>query len=454
MQEHPNVEVKEYGFRESFYKFIPEEILGQVCRYKPNRRGRRPVLTVSQLILGLVFHVMNGAGSLVEHLRLLIGKSWAGSTVAQRRAAVPWKVFLEVMERALGPIADKQKQPQAFYRELRLVAIDGTQFSLSNTAQILRHCTKALARRLRAAFAKMEAVVLLEVGLHNPVAAAIGRELKDKKSKSEWALALGLLAKLPEQSLLLADRLYGCARFLAELMSLWEGQSRHFLVRARSQLKAKVVERLADGSAIIEVPLRSAQDKNKIEKHLRLREIRVRVKRPGFRTQEVRLWTDLMEAAKYPALELVELYTRRWEHELYYRQMKLELRRSELLQSQTVETAAQEVAALILATAILARERAVAGEGGEARKISFIKALQLLQPLWLTLELGKAILNESQKEQLVAVFLEQIRRYALGKKRSRHCPRVVRQPVGKWPRKLKNQSTENPVNYEIIPSQP
>ena len=175
MQKHPNVQVKECGFRESFYKLIPEEILGQVCRYKTNRRGRRPVLTVSQLIVGLVFHVMNGAGSLVEHLRLLIGKSWAESSVAERRAAVPWKVFLEVMERALGPIADKQKQPQAFYRELRLVAIDGTQFSLSNTAQILRHCTKALARRLRAAFAKMGAVVLFEVGLHNPGAAAIGR---------------------------------------------------------------------------------------------------------------------------------------------------------------------------------------------------------------------------------------------------------------------------------------
>ncbi len=52
--------------------------------------------------------------------------------------------------------------------------------------------------------------MLLELGLHNPLAAAIGRQ-----SQSEWALALELLAALPAQALLLADRLYGCAAFLA-----------------------------------------------------------------------------------------------------------------------------------------------------------------------------------------------------------------------------------------------
>ena len=69
-----------------------------------------------------------------------------------------------------------------------------------------------LTRRdaLRAAFAKITTGVLLELGLHNPLAAAIGRS-----GQSEWALALELLAQVPKQALLLADRLHGCAAFVA-----------------------------------------------------------------------------------------------------------------------------------------------------------------------------------------------------------------------------------------------
>lgn len=40
---------------------------------------------------------------------------------------------------------------------------------------------------MKAAFAQVQAVVLLEIGLHNPIAAAIGG-----KGESELVLALGL----------------------------------------------------------------------------------------------------------------------------------------------------------------------------------------------------------------------------------------------------------------------
>jgi hypothetical protein len=43
---------------------------------------------------------------------------------------------------------------------------------------------KTKSRRGRGAFAKMATSVLLELGLHNPLAAAIGRQ-----GQSEWALA-------------------------------------------------------------------------------------------------------------------------------------------------------------------------------------------------------------------------------------------------------------------------
>jgi hypothetical protein len=432
------------GFSGAFDELIPADQLAQASQYQKSPRGRPPKLSVSQLVKGMVFHVANQAGSLVEHLAMLTGLKVSGSSASERRQALPWEVFGRILNLALLPLAQECKHPRAFYRGLRLVAIDGTQFSLLNTPQILKSCTKAAARRLQAAFAKLNAVVLLEIGLHHPLAAGIDL------AKSEWALALELVDKLPARSLLLADRLYGCARFVFGLLEQGQRVGSYFLVRARLQLKSRVVRRLKDGSAIVKVPLRAAAGRRKIERYFELREIWVRIRRPGFRVQTLRLWTSLLDADLHPAQELARLYTQRWEQELYYRQMKLELRRSELLQSQTPETAAQEVAALVLATALIARERAQAAGEMPARSLSFVKVLQLLQPLWLVFALGEDILTEKQKHQLIDKFYAQMRAMATGKRRSRSCPRVVRQPVRGWPRKIKNVSYEGKIAYEIL----
>ena len=122
------------------------------------------------------------------------------------------------MRRALRPRATPRQHREAFWRGRRLVALDGTQFSLINTPQITATLTKAQTRRGRAAFAKMTTAVLLEVGLHNPLAAAIGR-----RGESEWALAHGLLAQLPKRALLLGDRLYGVAAFAVHARAACEG---------------------------------------------------------------------------------------------------------------------------------------------------------------------------------------------------------------------------------------
>ena len=98
------------------------------------------------------------------------------ATLAERRAAVPWALFAELLQACLRPRAQTRKHPQAFWRGWRLLALDGTTFSVSNTPQLSGAVAKAASRRGRAAFAKLNAVVLLEVGLHNPLALALGRK--------------------------------------------------------------------------------------------------------------------------------------------------------------------------------------------------------------------------------------------------------------------------------------
>ena len=174
----------------------------------PRRRGRKPRVPLTKLLPALTFHVMQSAGTLSDHFVELFGAPLADSSWADRRARLPWDIFAELMRRVLRPQATR-RQRDAFWRGWRVVALDGTQFSLTNTPQITATTTKARTRRGRAAFAKIWTAVLLEVGLHNPLAAAIGRH-----GESEWALAQRLLAQLPKRALLLGDRLYGVAAFV------------------------------------------------------------------------------------------------------------------------------------------------------------------------------------------------------------------------------------------------
>jgi hypothetical protein len=402
---------------------------------------------LGSVLAAMVFHLMNSAGNLAEHFGMLFEDSLNDSSCASRRARMPWEVFTELMQRTLRPLARKRRDAGAFWRGLRLLAMDGTQFSVTNTPQIKRSQKKAKSRRGQAAFAKIITGVLLEVGLHNPLAAAIGYQ-----GQSEWQLALSLLAQLPKQALLLADRLHGCAAFVGHVMVACQRVGSHFLIRARSQIKVQTVRKLKDGSRIIRVPVRQKGKPRVILQWLELREIRVRVQRPGFKATELRLWTSLLDPKSAPASELIELYAQRWEHELFYRQLKRQLRKNAVLQSHTVETGAQEIAAMMIVAAMLARERAEAANGEvPALRISFLKLLELMRPLWLVLELGDDLLEEWQKKELTERFQRQARGCLTPRKRARSCPRAVRQPIGKWPRLVKNQSWAGEASFQVIP---
>jgi hypothetical protein len=131
--------------------------------------------------------------------------------------------------------------------------------------------------------------------------------------------------------------------------------------------------------------------------------------------------------------------------------LKRQLRKNEVLQSHTVETGAQEIAAMMIVAAMLARDRAEAANGEvPALRISFLKLLELMRPLWLVLELGDDLLEEWQKKELTQRFQKLARGCLTPRKRARSCPRAVRQPIGKWPRLTKNQSWTGTAAFKII----
>jgi len=411
----------------------------------PQRRGRKPRVPLDQILQALTFHVAEGAGTLAEHFFELFQEPLADSSWSDRRRRLPWEVFADLMRRALRPIATRRREPDAFWRGWRVLALDGTQYSVTNTPQVSA-ITKAASRRGRAAFVKLGVAVVLEVGVHNPLAAAIARH-----GESELALARRLFAQLPKAALLLADRLYGVPGVMVDVWAACRRVGSHFLFRVPRNIKAQVLQKLPDGSRRVRLNVREKGRPWHVSGGLEIREIRVQVGRPGFRRHELRLCTSLLDHRTAPALELAKLYATRWEQELYFRNAKRVLRQTDVLQSHTVETGAQEIAAIILVTALLARERARAANGQvPVLRIKFGVVLAIVRSMWFSLGPIEDLLTEKQKKQIVARGQALMRRSLTGPRRSRTNPRAVRQPVTKWPRLMQTDSVEAPLRFRVV----
>jgi len=434
--------IKRGQFESWFHQLISRRTLRALWRklHPRARRGRK--LRSDQCAQALVYHGLRRAGTLSQHVKELFGIDISDSALAQRRARLPWELFARLLALALQPLANRRQHAGAFSQGLRLVGIDGTQWSVRNTPRILGSLSKAASRRLEAAFAKVGLVVLVELGMHNPLAAAIGKE-----GESEAALARRAVRGLPEQCLLLGDRLYGTGQWVVEWLALCGERKSHFLVRVRSNLKARVVAVLGDGSALVELLSRDAAGR---KQRVTVREIRGRVVGRDGKVTALRLWTSLLDAQQSPALELVALYAQRWEAELSYRELKIELRGGELLASHTVETAAQELACVVIAQAVVARVRAAAG-GTTVLRVSFAKVVAVMEGVWLTLAVGAGVLSARQEVAVVRRALVYLAEVMSAPRRARSCPRAVRQPVTGWPRLTKNESFHGAIAYEILP---
>ena len=277
---------------------------------------------------------------------------------------------------------------------------------------------------------------MVELGLHNPLAAALGA-----KGESEMVLAEQVLLAQPVKSLVLSDRYYGVAKVLVGLSGQDE---RHFLVRVKKKLKRRFLEAYPDGSALVEIT--SGKETRLV------REVVGRVQRGGRGCgTTVRLWTSLLDWRRHPATELLALYAQRWEQEIFYKELKVDTRSTPYLQSHTPLTAIQEIAALILAYAVLVDYRVEAASVGEVGvlRISFMKTLQVVQGLWQFLEVSADLLNPAQVRLVVRRSLRRIADMAIPKRRQRSCQRALRQPVSSWPRLRKNTYRKGTIEYSI-----
>jgi hypothetical protein len=115
-----------------------------------------------------------------------------------------------------------------------------------------------------------------------------------------------------------------------------------------------------------------------------VRAVRYRVQQPGWRSWEITLMTDLVDAERYPAEDLAALYLSRWRIEVNLRSLKRTLGMHRL-KCQSVQGITRELAvfALVYNAVCVLRARAAAARGVALKRVSFVDALR-----WMLLESG------------------------------------------------------------------
>ena len=113
---------------------------------------------------------------------------------------------------------------------------------------------------------------------------------------------------------------------------------------------------------------------------LTIREVRVRVAQPGFRTETLIVATTLLDADEFTNYDLAQLYRARWNAELDLRSLKQTLQ-MDALRCKTPELARKEIWTHILAYNLVRTiiAQAAVKHGIEPRTISFKGAIQTLE---------------------------------------------------------------------------
>jgi hypothetical protein len=275
-----------------------------------------------------------------------------------------------LFDRACVPLATAATKG-AFYRDWRLVSIDGTTIDVADTPANAEVFGRAgTGRGDGSAFPQLRVVALGECGTHAVIGAVM-----DSYAVVEQTLAKRLVPALRPGMLCLADR-----GFTAHpLMSAAAKTGADLLWRAKGNAVLPVLERHPDGSFRSE--LIASTDKYRREDVLPVRVIEYGINdegRRGATGTKYRLLTTILDPDQAPAEELAALYAQRWEIESIFDELKTHQRGPRvILRSRTPEGVYQEAwGYLCVHYALRALIHAAADDHDlDPDRISFTKAI-------------------------------------------------------------------------------
>jgi Insertion element 4 transposase N-terminal/Transposase DDE domain len=364
----------------------------------------------------------------------------ARSALSYRRNQLGRELLEELFVHCAGPKATEQT-PGAFWKGMRLLALDGTVESVADTAdnrETFRYSSDDEISR--SPFPQARLLLLIECGTH----LICDVEISSCRQAEATGARLLLERAVLEQSLLLWDSGFHSSATIFQVRA----SGGHMLGRLRSHVLEKPCDYLLDGSYLTWI----YQDQD----HHRGERMLVRVitytftdpRIPGAGEQVYRLVTTLLDPFAYPAKEVAVLYHERWHVEVVIDETRTHLRLSaRTLRSLTPEGVIQEIYALLLAHLVVRTLMLQAAEQAHIAptQISFTETIRIMDESLIPLGLVCA----PRRQHMVEHLITEIGKQRLPKQPVRIQARVVKRVRSRYERKKPEHLHAPPLELDL-----
>jgi hypothetical protein len=416
-----------------FTNVLTEEVIAQALAALTGWLDRifSPLVTL-WVFLGQVLSADHSCRAAVARLiahRLAQGQSPCSAETGaycQARRRLPESFFAEVA-RQTGRALEANVDPQWLWRGRHVYLFDGTTVTMPDTPKNQEAYPQVYNQRAGVGFpiARVGAIISLACGaiMNLGVCRYAG------KGQGEVSLLRTLWDLLRPGDLLLTDRLQ--ANWLNILLLQRRGVdfvSR--LNKANRKPDFRRGQRLGPQDHLVRwrkpTSIRSLdrQAYQALPESITIREMRIPVTRPGFRTKSIVVVTTLLDPRQATKEDLGHLYRARWNNELDLRSIKSTMQMREL-RCKTPELVRKEIWAHALAYNLIrtVMAQAAATHGMEPRSISFKGAMQTLEAFQPLLEF-RAAQDAAQRLRLYQDLLQAIATHRVADRPDRFEPRA------------------------------
>jgi Transposase DDE domain len=169
---------------------------------------------------------------------------------------------------------------------------------------------------------------------------------------------------------------------------------------------------------------------HQIPETMEIRQVRIHVGKPGFRTRVLELATTLLDPEMYTKADLAALFRQRWHAELDLRSIKIVMG-MDMLRCKTPEMVRKEIWMTLLGYNVIRAlmVRAATAHARDPRRLSFQGALQTLQEFAPGLRQG----SSAQRRWLQTIMWESIANDEVGNRPDRVEPRARKRRPKQYP---------------------
>lgn len=323
------------SFARLFQKHLPESRLNSFASGARNRRSRSYTLSSTfWLFLWQIIHPGASCRSAVQRLIAEAPRDQANvasspkelsqntSAYCQARARLPLRMLLR-LGRYLGFEVQRRATTGWQWCGRQVKVVDGTSASMPDTESNQQKWPQPSGQKAGCGFPVTEIIGIF--CLHT---GSMLNWVAGKMTEHEASLWRRLWRFFRAGDIILGDRAYCSYAAMAWLKG--RGVDSVFRMHQRRRSDFRCGKRLGKDDRLLTLSKPKMRSKiwdctswGQLPDELLVRMVRIRISHAGYRTNEVILYTTLLDPVAYPIEELAKLYMRRWQIELFFRDIKI-----------------------------------------------------------------------------------------------------------------------------------